>query len=55
MKFALESLDDLSCSNPSGVGNEISTFCPEYISSVYYAILKAENRAQDNRIHTQSS
>lgn len=56
MKFALKSLDDLSCSNPSGVRNEISAFLllPRIHIIRTVCLLKAKNRAHNNRIQTQS-
>lgn len=56
MKFALKSLDDLSCSNPSGVLNEISAFLllPRIHIIRTLCLLKAKNRAHNNLIHAQN-
>ncbi len=44
MKFALKSLDDLSCSNPSGVRNEISDFLPLPTIHIIWTFVLFEGR-----------
>lgn len=57
MKFALKSLDDLSCSNPSGVRNEISAFLllPRIHIIRRVCLLKRENRVHNNRSNQTQS